>query len=413
MNIWKPTALAATLVLLSGTTAMAGCDITSGRVSIIGNEFPAIQTVAKAAEACAGPGVEVKANLTADHEKLNLAGMQGNPAEYTVAIVASSSIVTLLNEGVIRPLDDLVAKFGQNLQPNQLITVDGKVMAVAFLANAQHLVYRKDVLEKIGQPVPKSYEDVLADAQMIRDQGIMPYPIGGTYKAGWNLATEFVNMYNGEGGEFFKPGSAEVAVNNAQGVKALEVLKALTTYMNPDYLTYDSNALTAEWEAGNVALMNIWGSRLPALKDAEGSTTEIVDNTEVASAPVVSGGTTPATALWWDGWTVAKNISDEDAEASFKAMIAATSPAILNDETTGQGVWLIEGYKPNDLSAGVLASVNSGAKPYPMLPYMGLLQTALGDNLADYLQGNEDAAKTLADTEAAYTAAAKEKGYLK
>jgi len=48
-----------------------------------------------------------------------------------------------------------------------------------------------------------------------------------------------------------------------------------------------------------------------------------------------------------------------------------------------------------------------------MLPYMGLMHTALGDNLADFLTGKEDATTALADVEASYTAAAREKGFLK
>lgn len=137
-------ALAGSLAVLTSTASYA-CEI-SARVSIVGNEFPAIQTVGAGAQECAG--AEVKTNLTADHQKINVAGMQGNPAEYTSAIVANSSIVALMNEDVIRPIDDLVAKHGQHLKSNQLITIDGKVMAVAFMANAQHLVYRADVLEK-------------------------------------------------------------------------------------------------------------------------------------------------------------------------------------------------------------------------------------------------------------------------
>ena len=43
---------------------------------------------------------------------------------------------------------------------------------------------------------------------------------------------------------------------------------------------------------------------------------------------------------------------------------------------------------------------------------MGLLHTALGDNIADFLQGNESAEQTLQDIEDAYTAAAEEKGFL-
>ena len=41
----------------------------------------------------------------------------------------------------------------------------------------------------------------------------------------------------------------------------LEMMKALSEYMNPDFLTHDSNATNAEFRAGNVALMNMWGSR--------------------------------------------------------------------------------------------------------------------------------------------------------
>lgn len=403
--------LVAGSLALSASAAFAECSVDSGRLSIIGNEFPAIQTVAKNATSC--DGLEAESNLTADHQKINLDGMKGNPAEYTSAILANSSIVALINEDVLRPLDDLVAKHGQDIPKNQLITVDGKVLAVAFMANAQHLVYRGDVLEKIGVEPPKTYEELLAAAKMIRDKGIMSNPVGGAYQAGWNLAQEFINMYIGHGGEFYKPGTAEIAINNEKGVATLEMMKALSEFMNPDFLTHDSNATSAEWEAGNVALMNMWGSRTGRLMDAEGSTPEVYENTLVAGPMTVGGGDHPASTLWWDGWTVAKNISDEDAEATFVAMKHGTSPAILNDETMGQAVWMIEGYKPAPVNAGVFSAIDMQTTPYPMLPYQGLLHTALGDNVADFLQGKESAEQTLSDIEAAYTAAAKEKGFLK
>ena len=404
----KKVALASTMALMAGT-AYAGCEI-PGRVNIVGNEFPAIHTVANGAMACTGG--EVEANLTADHQKINLAGMQGNPAEYTTAIVANSSIVALMNEDVIRPLDDLIAMYGQDIPKNRLITINGKVMAVAFMANAQHLAYRKDVLAEVGVEPPATYEEMLEAAEKIRAAGISEYPVGGAYASGWNLATEFINMYIGHGGEFFAPGSAEVSINNAQGVDALNVMNALTEYMNPDFLTHDSNATSAEMEAGNVMLMNMWGSRIGVLMDDEGAEEVVYSNITVGGPMTVGGGTIPASALWWDGWTVAKNISDDDAAATFIAMAHGTSPAILNDETMSQAVWMIEGYEPAPVNAGVFSAISAGTKPFPMLPYMGLLHTALGDNLADFLQGKESAEQALSDVEAAYTAAAKEKGFL-
>ena len=389
---------------------VAGCVI-SDRVSIVGNEFPAIQTVGKGAQACSG--AEVTTNLTADHQKINVAGMSGNPAEYTSAIIANSSIVALMNNDVIRPLDNLVAKYGKDLKKNQLITIDGKVMAVAFMANAQHLVYREDVLKKIGVEPPKTYEEMLEAAEKIRSAGIMQNPVGGAYKAGWNLAQEFNNMFLGYGGSHFKSGSAQPNVNSDAGVKALKMMKALSAYMNPDFLTHDSNATNAEFRAGNVAIMNMWGSRAATLVDADGVSDEVKNGMNIAGPMTVGGGSTPASTLWWDGWTVSKNINEAEAEATFVAMMNAIDPAILKDEDIRkQAVWLIDGYTPTDAARGVFAAAQANTIPYPMLPYMGLLHTALGAELSDFMQGKETAAQALADVEAAYIAAAKEKGFL-
>ena len=402
-------AIASALAVMASSAADA-CQI-SARVSVVGNEFPAIQTVGKGAQACSG--ADVSTNLTADHQKINVAGMSGNPAEYTSAIIANSSIVALMNNDVIRPLDDLVAKHGKDLQKNQLITINGKVMAVAFMANAQHLVYREDVLKKIGVEPPKTYEDMLAAAEKIRSAGIMQNPVGGAYKAGWNLAQEFNNMFLGYGGNHFKDGSAQPNVNTEAGVNALKMMKALSEYMNPDFLTHDSNATNAEFRAGNVAIMNMWGSRAATLVDADGVSDEVKNGMNIAGPMTVGGGSTPASTLWWDGWTVAKNVSDAEAEATFIAMMNGIDPSIIKDEDIRkQAVWLIDGYTPTDAARGVFAAAQASTIPYPMLPYMGLMHTALGAELSDFMQGKESAEQALADVEAAYIAAAKEKGFL-
>ena len=47
-----------------------------------------------------------------------------------------------------------------------------------------------------------------------------------------------------------------------------------------------------------------------------------------------------------------------------------------------------------------------------MLPYFGAMHSAIGAEIVDFLQGNETAEKALEDVEAAYIAAATEKGFL-
>ena len=374
--------------------------------------LPGAACSCRGAEACGGDGVTVTKNQTTEHRDIQVAALTANPAEYTTAVVANSSIVPLLNDGLIRPLDDLVAKHGQGLGKNQLITIDGKIMAIAFMANAQHLYYRKDVLEKAGVGMPTTYEEVLAAAEAIKAAGIMDHPFAMNTKTGWNLGEEFVNMYLGFGGAFFKAGTAEVSINNAQGVATLNMMKALMGVSNPDFLTFDSNATAALWESGQLALATMWGSRGGAILDGEGSTAEIVGATVLTGAPTVGGGSTPASTLWWDGFTIAKNISDEDAEATFVAMVNGISDDVIKANNDA-AVWLSGAYMPGAASAGVASTATGGTEPYPMLPYMGLLHTALGNELSDFLQGNESAEQALADVEAAYTTAAKEQGFLK
>ena len=411
MKMLSKVLLTTTFMILLGHTTYAGCGISGGSIRILSNDFPALHAVIDAAEKCAGGGVTFTKNQTKEHRNFQVAALTANPAEFTSAIVANSSIVPLLNDGLIRPLDALVAKHGRGLKKHQLITINGKIMAVAFMANAQHLYYRKDILARAGVGVPTSYDEVLSAANAITAKGIMDYPFALNTKKGWNLGEEFVNMYLGYKGQLFKPGSAVASVDNAKGVAALKMIKSLTDYSNPDFLTFDSNATQALWEGGKLAMATMWGSRGGNILDDKGSTSKITSNTVLAGAPTVGGGSNPATTLWWDGFTIAKNISDKDAKATFIAMMKGISTEMVRANNDA-AVWLIDGFVPGKAATGVSASASAGATPYPMLPYAGLLHNALGSELSEFLQGKESAQQALSDVEAAYTASAKEKGFL-
>ena len=153
------------------------------------------------------------------------------------------------------------------------------------------------------------------------------------------------------------------------------------------------------------------GSRGAPILDDEGSTEEITSSTVLSAAPSVEPGGVPGATLWWDGFTVASNVSDEEAEATFAALASAMNAEMVaanNDDA----VWLLDGFTPGPAAAGVAATAQGGAKPYPMIPQIGLMPNALGSELADFLKGDESAEKALADVEAAYITAAREAGFL-
>ncbi|NOE19708.1 extracellular solute-binding protein [Ruegeria atlantica] len=329
-----------------------------------------------------------------------------DPALYQIGGVSNATLVPLLNAGTIRPLDDLVEKYGQDLLPNQLIKVDGKTMAIAMMVNAQHLMYRDDVLAELGIEEPKTYDDVLAAAAKIKEAGVMDYPIGGTFKTGWNLGQEFVNMYLGEGGSFFGDGNVPT-INNEQGVAALETLKAMTEYMDPEYLVSDSTYVQQQFQQGKIAMANLWASRAAAMNDEAES--QVVGKVTMAAAPM--GSAAPATTIWWDGIVLASNMSDEEADAAFRVALEGMDGEMVS-ANNDVAVWLSPAYSAGALAAGAAASAEAGAKAYPASGPMGIMHTALGNGLADYLTGAKDAQTTLADIEADYITAAKEAGLI-
>lgn len=400
-------ALAGAFALL-GSTAWGACAFQNAvPLKSLSAGFEAWKSATSAMAECGN----VTAELDQEFATKQPAALAAKPALYQIGGVANETIVPLINDRTIRPLDDLVAKYGQNLKPNQLIRIDGKIMAVAMMVNTQHLMYRKDILDQLGIPVPTTYDEVLAAAEKIKAAGVIDYPLGGTFKAGWNLAEEFVNMQFGMGGKLVNDDGTP-AVNTEAGRKSLEMLKALSAYMDPEYLTSDSTTVQQQFQQGKIAMANLWASRAGAMDDAAES--QVVGKIEGATAPLAVAGGAPATTLWWDGIVIAANISDEEAEAAFKVAMEGLDSEMVkahNDDA----IWLIDGFVPGRLASGAIATAMHDPVPasYPSTTAMGLMHSALGDNLAAFFTGEKSAEETLAAVDAAYTTAAKEAGVLK
>ncbi|MEO1314243.1 MAG: ABC transporter substrate-binding protein, partial [Pseudomonadota bacterium] len=124
-------------------------------------------------------------------------------------------------------------------------------------------------------------------------------------------------------------------------------------------------------------------------------------------------GQAPATTIWWDGMVIAKNTSDEEAAAAMQ-LIAEGLDTEMVTASNDDAIWLVPGYVPNRLAEGAIATLTSSPAPvsYPSTSQMGLMHTALGNELPAYFTGERDAEATLAAIEAAYITSAKEAGIL-
>ncbi|KGK80796.1 ABC transporter substrate-binding protein [Thalassobacter stenotrophicus] len=402
----KKIALAGAVSLFASGAAVACSYENTVPLKSLTAGFEAWKAVTDAMAACGN----FEPELDQEFRTKQPAAFAANPSLYHIGGVSNGTVTPLLNEGTIRPLDDLVAKYGQNLSPNQLIRVDGQIMAIAMMVNTQHMMYRSDIFADLGLEAPATYDDVLAAAQAIKDAGVVDYPLGATMKSGWNLAQDFNNMFLGFGGTFYGDDSMPM-VNSEAGINTLEMMQKLAVYMDPEFLVSDSTYVQQQFQQGKIAMANLWASRGGAMNDAAESS--VVGKVGSSAAPLAMAGGAPATTLWWDGLVIAANISDEEADAAFRlAMEGLTTDMVQANNDAA--IWLVNGYQPSDMAAGAIATATAAPAPapYPSTSQMGLMHTALGNVLPAFFTGEMSAEDALTAVEDAYKTAAEEAGLL-
>ena len=74
-----------------------------------------------------------------------------------------------------------------------------------------------------------------------------------------------------------------------------------------------------QFQQGKIAMADFWASRVGALEDENES--RVVGKIATAAAPRALPGGSPAVQFSWDGFAIAKNIIDVEAEAAFRAAV--------------------------------------------------------------------------------------------
>ncbi len=347
-----------------------------------------------------------QAELDQEFRDKQVEAFAADPSLYHIGGVSNSTLVPLVNNNLVRPLDDLVAKHGSHLSENQLIRQNGQVVAIAMMVNAQHLMYRQDILDDLGIAEPTTYDEVLAAAAQIADAGVVDYPLGATWKTGFNIALDFVNLFLGEG-EALIGADLMPTINNETGMQVLATMGRLKEFMDPEILVSDSTYVQQQFQQGKIAMANLWASRAAAMDDEAES--QVVGKVTMASAPM--GSVRPASTLWWDGTVIAANITDEEAEAAFQLIMEGMDSEMVQANNDA-AIWIIDGFVPGKSAAGAFATAANGAAPYPASTEFGIIFNALGNGLAAYVTGEKDAATTLADIENEYLVGAREAGLI-
>jgi alpha-glucoside transport system substrate-binding protein len=111
-------------------------------------------------------------------------------------IAQPGTIAQFAKEGKLKPITYASATISKNFAPawKQLGTFDGKLYALVFKAANKSLIwYNVPVFKAAGVKPPKTFSQLLKDAQTIKASGTPAYSIGGS--DGWTLTDMFENIY--------------------------------------------------------------------------------------------------------------------------------------------------------------------------------------------------------------------------
>ena len=407
-------AFLATAAIFASTVANAACSIEGkGEVNIITNFFPTLELLAKKMKECATPDVKVEVKLTTEMKTEIPRAFEASSSPFDGAAVANSSIVQLQSKGQLMKLNDLVAKYKEQykIEDQMLISFGEDIMAVAFMANAQILYFRKDILEKHSIAVPKSYEELIAACDKLKAaaEPEIDHCFSAAYGNSWELGNEFIDIFVAMGGQLADPATSEPKFNGPEGVQTLELMKKLAGYMSPNALAIDFGGVKQEMQQGRIAMAFLWGDIAASMDDPKES--KVVDKVGLALAPTAKPGGAISTLFWWDGYVIPKNL-DGDPDLTFRTMMEAIKADTVT-ENNDITLWLRSNYKPTKYATAIVESVEAGAPPFPMTPQVDLAIVALGENIGDAIAGKEDAQQSLDDAAKAYRRAATDAGFLK
>jgi trehalose/maltose transport system substrate-binding protein len=204
-------------------------------------------------------------------------------------------------------------------------TVDGKLVALPLFTDAPALYYRKDLLEKHGAAVPKTWAELTETAARIQeaertagDADLWGFVWQGNAYEGLTCnALEWIKSFGG--GQIVEADGA-ISVNNAQAAAALDLAASWVGTISPEgVLAYQEEEARGVWQTGNAVFMRNWPYAY-SLGNGEGSAVRGLFDV----APLPSGGEDGASAATLGGWNVAvSQYSEHQAEAIALALYLA------------------------------------------------------------------------------------------
>lgn len=293
-------------------------------------------------------------------------------------------------------------------------TVAGKLVALPIFTDAPALYYRKDLLEKYGVAVPKTWDELTVAAQTVQD-GERAAGKGDFWGFVWQgnayegltcNALEWVKSFGG--GQIVEP-DGTISINNENAAKALDTVKGWVGTISPEgVLAYQEEEARGVWQTGNAAFMRNWPY---AYGLGNGADSAVKDLFGVTTLPVGGEGNTSAATL--GGWNVAVSKYSLHQEAAISLAMYLAGPEAQKQRAINESnlPTIVALYDDADIAASQpiipqWKDVFLNAVPRPSAPTLGKyneVSAKFWSAVHETLSGNGTAAENLELLEADLT----------
>ncbi|MEO5613839.1 MAG: ABC transporter substrate-binding protein [Cypionkella sp.] len=293
-------------------------------------------------------------------------------------------------------------------------TVAGKLVALPIFTDAPALYYRKDLLEKYGVAVPKTWDELTSAATKIQE-GERAAGKGDFWGYVWQgnayegLTCDALEWVKSFGGGQIVEADGTISINNEKAAKALETAKGWVGTISPEgVLAYGEEESRGVWQTGNAAFMRNWPY---AYTLGNGDDSAVKGLFDVTTLPVGAEGDTSAATL--GGWNVAVSKYSKHQDVAISLALYLAGPEAQKARAISESALptIVALYDDADIAAAQpiipqWKAVFLNAVPRPSAPTLGKyneVSSKFWSAVHETLSGNGSAADNLAGLEADLT----------
>lgn len=378
--------------------------------------------------------VQIVAEPIADMLPKSAVAMASKTNRYDVIHEDYNFVPQFIAQHALEPLDpyldrdpaykkDIFADIPENvldLYRDKPAAQGGKLYGLPPDSNAQLQYYRSDVFEKAGIKPAVTWEDAIANAKVLSNNG-KNRNVGSTLKRGYWAAHVFITILRSYGGDWFdkmEPGGWHLQLDSEEGHKAFDVIMRLMPYLEPI-------SLNASDDEANTAMLN--GTWVYAPVEWGGSTMndpKFTKYADVWKVDIVPKGIGPKArfAPHMGGLGLIMPVFSNHKEAAWEWIKFCCSgdkqdPAIGRAwvENTGQParLSLLREYSNiRPYFSGLMASLPVAMRFLP-IPESNALYVTVGIEVAAVVTGGKTPAQGLKDMQAGATRIMARSGYYK